>query len=123
MPCCARNVACDGHIAPGQKGIREMRVSHALGQLAAVFDDPNLVSCGGLAAVVALGQQCGLAELVADKLTLTAAGGADARVKIPPLIAGMVAGVDSLDDMELLWHGGMDRLFTGVYDSMPRSVS
>jgi len=40
--------------------------------LSAVFDDPNLVSCAGLAPVVALGARCGLGELVADKLTLRA---------------------------------------------------
>ena len=30
------------------------------------------------------------------------------------LVAGMVAGADSIDDMDLLRHGGMARLFTGV---------
>ena len=44
-----------------------MRVSHAPGRVSAVFDDPNLVSCGGLAPVVALAQRCGLADLVADR--------------------------------------------------------
>jgi hypothetical protein len=83
--------------------------------VSAVFDDPNLVSCGGLAPVVALAQRRGLAELVAAKLTLTAKGGANADVKIPALIAGMVAGADCIDDMDLLRHGGMDRLFTGIH--------
>jgi hypothetical protein len=107
-------VACDGHIDLEQKGIREMRVSHAAGQVSAVFDDPNLVSCAGLSPVVALAQRCGLAELVAAKLTLTAQGGANAHLKVPALVAGMVAGADSIDDMDLLRHGGMDRLFTGI---------
>ena len=80
-----------------------------------MFDDPNLVSCGGLAPVVALAQRCGLAELVADKLTLTAKGSANARLKVPALIAGMIAGGDSIDDMDLLRHGGMDRLFVGIH--------
>ena len=53
-----------------QKGIREMRGSHAPGEVSAVFDDPNLVSCAGLAPVVTLAQRCGLSELVADKRTL-----------------------------------------------------
>ena len=97
-----------------QKGIREMRGSHAPGVVSAVFDDPNLVSCAGLAPVVALAQRCGLAELVIDKLTLRVAGGANAHLKVPALVAGMVAGADSIDDMDLLRHGGMDRLFTGI---------
>jgi len=58
--------------------------------------------------------RCGLAELVADKLTLPAKGGVNAHLKIPALIGGMVAGADSIDDMDLLRHGGMDRLFGGV---------
>ena len=91
-----------------------MQVSHTLSQVSAVFDDPNLVSCGGLAPVVALAQRCGLAELVTNKLTLTAKGSANAHLKVPALIAGMIAGADSIDDMDLLRHGGMDRLFTGV---------
>ena len=44
-----------------------MRVCHVE---SAVFDDPNLVSCGGLAPVVALAQRCGLAALVGAHLSL-----------------------------------------------------
>jgi hypothetical protein len=52
--------------------------------------------------------------LVTDKLTLRARGGVNARVKVPALVAGMVAGADSIDDMDLLRHGGMGRLFAGI---------
>jgi hypothetical protein len=79
-----------------------------------VFDDANLVSCAGLAPVVALRQRCGLSWLVVDKLTIARTGGVNAAVKVPALIAGMVAGADSIDDMDLLRHGGMSRLFAGV---------
>ncbi len=91
-----------------------MRVSHTLGNVSAVFDDPNLVSCAGLAPVVALAQRCGLTDLVADKLTLPAKGGVNAHLKVSALVAGMVAGADSIDDMDVLRHGGMSRLFGGV---------
>ena len=91
-----------------------MRVSHSPGLVSAAFDDPNLVSCVGLAPVVALAQRCGLAQLVAGTLTLPAKGGVNAHLKIPALIAGMVAGADSIDDMDLLRHGGTGRLFAGV---------
>jgi len=99
---------------PHQEGIREMQDSHAPVEVSAVFDDPNLVSCAGLAPVLALAQRCGLAELVAGKLTLPTTGGANAPLKVPALVAGMVAGADSINDMDLLRHGGMDRLFTGI---------
>jgi hypothetical protein len=91
-----------------------MRLSHAWPALSATFDDPNLVSAGGLAPVLALAERCSLSELVADKLTLRATGGVNAQLKVPALVAGMIAGADCIDDMDLLRHGGMGRLFTGV---------
>jgi len=91
-----------------------MRVSHSFPAISATFDDPNLVSCAGLAPTMALAQRAGLADLVADTLTLKAIGGVNAHLKVPALVAGMVAGADSIDDMDLLRHGGMGRLFTGV---------
>jgi len=91
-----------------------MQLSHSPSETSAVFDDPNLVSCAGLAPVVALAERCGLTDLVASKLTLPVLGGVNAHVKIPALVAGMVAGADSIDDMDLLRHGGMGRLFDGV---------
>lgn len=87
-----------------------MRVSH---DFSAVFDDPNLVSCGGLAPVLELAQRAGLHALVAQHVHIGAEGGANPQLKIPALVAGMVAGADCIDDMDLLRHGGMDRLFTG----------
>lgn len=88
-----------------------MRVSHVISP---VFDDPNLVSCTGLAPVVALAERCGLHDLVTGLLTLTGEGSAFAEVKVASLVAGMVAGADSIDDMDLLRHGGMGRLFDQV---------
>ncbi|MDP9433838.1 MAG: IS1380 family transposase, partial [Actinomycetota bacterium] len=100
------------HIAP--EGHPRDATSHAPPGLSAAFDEPNLVSCAGLAPVLALGQRCGLASLVGSTLTLKAAGGVHASLKVPALIGGMVAGADSIDDMDLLRHGGMHRLFIGV---------
>ena len=91
-----------------------MRVSHSFPAISAVFDDPNLVSCAGLAPTLALAQRAGLAKLVAEHLTLKAEGSANAHLKVPGLVAGMVVGADSIDDMDVLRHGGMGRLFTGV---------
>ena len=36
-------------------------------------------------------------------------------VKVTSLVAGMVAGADSIDDMALLRHGGMGRVFNNAY--------
>jgi hypothetical protein len=61
-----------------------MRVSHSFPAISAVFDDPNLVSCGGLAPTMALGQRAGLADLVSSTLTLKAIGGVNAHLKVRP---------------------------------------
>ena len=43
---------------------------------------------------------------------MAGSAGANAAVKVPALVAGMVAGADSISDMDLLRHGGMGRAFT-----------
>ena len=63
---------------------------------------------------MALGARCGLATLLTERLRIAARGGANAAAKILALIAGMVAGADSINDMDLLRHGGMGRLFTEI---------
>ena len=88
-----------------------MRVSHVG---ATVFDDPNLVSCAGLAPVAQLAERAGLGRLVAAHVQIAKAGGGNADLKVSSLVAGMVAGADCIDDMGLLRRGGMGRLFTGV---------
>jgi hypothetical protein len=79
-----------------------------------VFDDPNLVSCAGLAPVLQLAERAGFQQLVAAHVKIDEPGGCNAHLKVPGLVAGMVAGADSIDDMDLLRHGAMGRLFTGV---------
>jgi len=88
-----------------------MRVSHVVSP---EFDDPNFVSHGGLVPVMALAQRCGLHQLAAARLTLRGEGSANPSVKVAGLVAGMVAGADSIDDMDVLRHGGMGRVFDGV---------
>jgi len=91
-----------------------MRLSHARRAISVRFDDPNLVSCAGLIPVMALADRCGLTALLAEHVKITAKGGVNAAAKILALVAGMVCGADSIEDMDLLRHGGMPRLFTGV---------
>jgi len=88
-----------------------MRVCHGF---SAQFDDPNLVSCAGLAPVLQLAERAGLGALVGEHVHLAKPGGVNAHLKVPGLVAGMVTGADSIDDMGLLRHGAMDALFRGV---------
>ncbi len=88
-----------------------MRVCH---EVPALFDDPNLVSCAGLAPVLRLAERAELQSLVGEHVHLSRPGGVNAHLKVSALVAGMVAGADSIEDMGLLRHGAMKRLFTGI---------
>ena len=57
----------------------------------------------------------GLGELADQHLTVPTDKGANAGLKVTSLVAGMVAGADSIDDMALLRHGGMGRVFADAY--------
>lgn len=92
-----------------------MKLSHTSRATSAVFDDPNLVSAGGLVPVLALADSAGLRELAQDHLTVPTDKGANAGLKVASLVGGMVAGADSIDDMALLRHGGMGRIFAKAY--------
>jgi len=91
-----------------------MRLLHSAKDTSAQFDDPNLVSCAGLVPVMRLAQDCDLAGLVAEHLKVRVAVGANAHLKIPGIVAGMLAGADSINDLDVLRHGGMGELFGGV---------
>jgi hypothetical protein len=92
-----------------------MQLSHTRPVGSATFDDPNLVSCAGLVPIVALAHQCGLAALADEHLNLPTDKGANAGAKVSALVAGMVAGADSIDDMGLLRHGAMGTPFDRPY--------
>src|SRR6478735_1334254 len=85
----------------------------------AVFDDEHLVSCAGLVPVMGLAEQTGLAELIGERVRFkdskVASAGVNPAGKLTAIVAGMAAGADSIDDLDLLRSGGMGRLFGGVY--------
>ena len=92
-----------------------MKLSHRFPPASAVFDDPNLVSAAGLIPVVKLAQDAGLSALADQHLSVPGDKGAHAGNKVMSLVAGMVAGGDSIDDMALLRHGGMGTVFDRPY--------
>ena len=96
-----------------------MKVSHNFASSSAVFDDQNLVSCAGLIPVMTLAEQTALVRLLDEKVRTTASriksGAANPAPKLATLIAGMSAGADCIDDIDVLRSGGMKTLFDGVY--------
>src|SRR4051794_7087786 len=98
-----------------RKGISEVQLSHKPRSIAAKFDDPNLVSSAGLVPTMALAESVGLRDLADERLSVPTDKGANAGLKVSSLVAGMVAGADSIDDMTVLRHGGMSRVFGHAY--------
>ncbi|WP_454778466.1 IS1380 family transposase [Georgenia muralis] len=92
-----------------------MQLSHTRPVVSATFDEPNLVSAAGLVPLMALARRAGLRELADERLSVPTDKGANAGLKLSSLVAGMAAGADSIDDMALLRHGGMGKVFTGAY--------
>jgi hypothetical protein len=92
-----------------------MQLSHTRPVVSAVFDEPNLVSSAGLVPVMALARKAGLRELADERLTVPTDKGANPGLKLSSLVAGMVAGADSIEDMALLRHGGMGTVFAAGY--------
>lgn len=85
-----------------------MKASHTIRP---VFDDPNLVSDAGLVPVLRLAESAGLYDLLEQQLGVASP---NATAKASSVVGGMLAGADSIDDLDLLRHGGMPRLFVGV---------
>ena len=96
-----------------------VQVSHNFTPTSAVFDDEHLVACAGLVPVMTLATQTGLSRLLADKVHIAEprikSGSANPAPKLATLIAGMCAGADSIDDVDLVRCGGMKTLFDAVY--------
>lgn len=84
-----------------------MKPSHTIRP---VFDDPNLVSAAGLVPAMRLAESAGFYDLL-QGLSVPSA---NAAAKTASVVAGMLAGADSIRDLDLLRHGGMGRLFAGV---------
>src|SRR5512141_1110805 len=92
-----------------------MQLCHTSRATSAVFDDPNLVSSAGLVPVVSLAHSAGLGELAQQHLSVPTDKGANAGAKVTSLVAGMIAGADSIDDLALLRHGAMGTVFDRPY--------
>ena len=96
-----------------------MQLSHTWSRANVVFDDEDLVSHAGLAPVMALAEQAGLSQLVDEKVHLQStrvrSAGVNPAGKLTTIIAGMAAGADSIDDLDVVPSGGMAQLFGGVY--------
>jgi Transposase DDE domain group 1 len=96
-----------------------VRLSHCWSRATPLFDEERLVSCAGLVPVLALAERAGLSELISTRVAIGSSrvrsAAANPVGKLTSIIAGMAAGADSIDDLDVIRSGGMRRLFTEVY--------
>jgi Transposase DDE domain group 1 len=98
-----------------------VQLSHVWSRAAPIFDDDNLVSFAGMVPVLALAERAGLSELISERVRIDPAttrvksAAVNPAGKLTSIIAGMAAGADSIDDLDVIRSGGMSRLFTEVY--------
>jgi hypothetical protein len=96
-----------------------VRVSHRFTAGSARFDEDNLVSDAGLVPLLELAEQTRLSQIIAGKVSITAprikSGSANPAPKLLTVIAGMCAGADSIDDLDMLRAGETPLVFDGVY--------
>src|SRR5207248_2154924 len=78
----------------------------------AVFDDEHVITHAGLVPVMRLAERCDLGGLVGEHVAIAGRDGVNAPVKVASVVAGMLAGADSIDDLDVLRHGGLDKVFT-----------
>lgn len=93
-----------------------MRSSHNLAGIETTFDEDNLVPNAGLVAPAALAQKLGIAELVDEYVRLPdgAPGRANAGAKALTVIGAMLAGGDSIDDVDVLRSDTAPEVFDQV---------
>jgi hypothetical protein len=100
-----------------------MQAPHDLSRVSISFDEPNLVSHAGLVAPAELAQRLGVAKLVADRVHLSGTAGArNVDVKVMTMIGGLLAGADSIGDMDVMRAGATGELFAVRAPSTLRSV-
>lgn len=90
-----------------------MLFNHTPTGLSHTFDDERLIADTGLIPLVKLAQDTGLPRAVADRVHIPTDKGANPGGKVMSLVAGMLAGADSIDDMNRNRTGGM-KLFISV---------
>jgi hypothetical protein len=82
---------------------------HLIGS--AGFDDPNLMSSAGPVPTMRLAEAAGLHDVLAEHLSVASP---NPVTKSACVVAGMLAGADSIDDLDVLRHGATAKVLAGV---------
>ena len=95
------------------EGTCRVKASHNLAAVAVSFDEDNLVPNAGLVAPASLAARLGIAGLVDRRVRLRKdrPGAANSGVKALTVLGSMLAGGDSIDDVDVLRAGAAQELF------------
>src|SRR5665811_2218693 len=97
-----------------------MKASHNLAGVSVTFDEDRLIPNAGLVAPALLAQRLGIAGLVDARVKLAAGpGAAFCGAKAVTVVGAMLAGGDSIDDVDVLRAGaaaGVVRRHPGAVD-------
>ena len=95
------------------EGTCRVKASHNLAAVAVSFDEDNLVPNAGLVAPASLAARLGIAGLVDRRVRLRkdAPGAASSGAKALTVLGSMLAGGDSIDDVDVLRAGAAPELF------------
>src|SRR5665811_1457720 len=89
-----------------------MKASHNLAGVSVTFDEDRLIPNAGLVAPALLVQRLGIAGLVDARVKLAAGpGAAFCGAKAVTVVGAMLAGGDSIDDVDVLRAGAAPELF------------
>lgn len=91
-----------------------MQESHARAAVSARFDDRSVVAHAGLVPLLRIAENAGFADLAAQRIRIPGPAGANPDAKLLSIVAGMAAGADSIDDLDVLRAGATGRLFRRV---------
>jgi len=69
-----------------------------------------------------LAEQADLHEIVTEKVHVPTDKGANAAGKVATIVVGMLAGADSIDDMNVVRDAGTRSLFGAVYAPCPEQA-
>ena len=91
-----------------------MEASHALSRVSVSFDEPNLVSHAGLVPVAELAQRLRVAERIDETVTVAGSVGANGGAKALTVIGAVLAGGDSIEDVDVLRGGANEAVRRGA---------
>ncbi|MEV6868694.1 IS1380 family transposase [Streptosporangium subroseum] len=91
-----------------------MRLFHASAKTHAIFDEERVIAYAGLEPVMRLAERCGLTALTSEYVTIADRLGVNTPLKLASIVAGMACGADSIDELDVLRHDGMDKLFDEI---------